>query len=48
VGVALRFVHPRAGNAVAREAFRDGEDATVGDELGEDPLDHRGRLGIEG
>ncbi|HEX3962493.1 MAG TPA: hypothetical protein VHZ03_38670 [Trebonia sp.] len=48
VGVAFRVVRGRAGDAVTREAFGDGEDAAAGDELGEDPLNHGSRLGIEG
>ena len=45
--VALGVVRGRAGDAVAGEAFGDGVEAVPGDELGEDPRDDRGGLGVE-
>lgn len=35
-------------DTIPGQAFGDGEDPTAGEELGEDPLNDRGRAGVEG
>jgi hypothetical protein len=45
--VPLRIVGGRTGDAVTGQALGDGIEAAPGGELGEDPPDHRGSLGIE-
>jgi hypothetical protein len=41
-------VRGRVRDAITRQALGDGVEAVPGDELGEDPPHHGGRLGVEG
>ena len=45
--VPLGVVRGRAQDVIAGQAFGDGVEAVPRDELGEDPADDRGGLGVE-
>lgn len=48
MSITRRVVRGRTRDTIPGQAFGDGEDPTAGEELGEDPLNDRGRAGVEG